>query len=147
MSQIFVRTCLAVLHFNENSCRKQATTLSAEERWKLKVPKGRGGAIVACPVKEDATFRECAHWRHKLVHLRKSQVFNMNGAFSAGYVDVLFQETLERCCALPSFKTALADATPLTTQPMTSSTYPRQPRVAIIEAHKSRFIPSEHPAD
>ncbi|XP_064476231.1 uncharacterized protein LOC135390200 [Ornithodoros turicata] len=110
------RTSLAILHFNENSCRKQAQTLTAEERWKLKVPKGRGGHIIACPVKEDATF---------------------------SYVDILLDETLLRCSSLPSFKAALEEATPLATPPMTSDTYPRQRREDIIEARKSRFV--QHP--
>ncbi|XP_064461754.1 uncharacterized protein LOC135371711 [Ornithodoros turicata] len=115
---MYERTCLAVLHFNENSCRKQARTLTDEERWKLKVPKGRGGHVVACSVKEDATFR---------------------------YVDVLFEKTLQRCSSLPSFKKALEDTTPIATRPMSDS-HPRQPREAIIEAHKSRFLHHSEPA-
>ena len=47
---------IAVLHFNENANRKQATTLEGKERFDVLFPKYKAGGYVVKRVKVDPTF-------------------------------------------------------------------------------------------
>ncbi|XP_077491990.1 uncharacterized protein LOC144102649 [Amblyomma americanum] len=75
------RTQLAILHFNENASKGQATTAEGLSRWKIKHPKARKGTAVACPVKAEPTY---------------------------DYVGLLLKETVHCCEQWPSFKAAFA---------------------------------------
>ncbi|XP_058486000.1 uncharacterized protein LOC131459881 isoform X1 [Solea solea] len=51
------RLYLAVMHFNENTARPQATNCDGEPLFRLQFPKSKKGECTAKPVKEQATFK------------------------------------------------------------------------------------------
>ena len=53
------RLTLAVLHFNENSNRAQATTRDGEKMHTVSYPKGRQGVGVVKEVKVHCTYGKC----------------------------------------------------------------------------------------
>lgn len=57
------RVQIAVLHFNENANRKQATTAEGEERFDVLFPKYKAGGYVVKKVKVEPTFSMllCGH--------------------------------------------------------------------------------------
>ena len=50
------RVQIAILHFNENANREQATTLEGKERFDVLFPKYKAGGYVVKRVKVDPTF-------------------------------------------------------------------------------------------
>ena len=52
------RVQIAILYFNENTKREQATTLEGEERFDVLFPKYKAGGYVVKKVKVDPTFSE-----------------------------------------------------------------------------------------
>lgn len=58
---MFFRLQLAALHFNENSCRPQATTQQGDSMYSVSFPKGRKGEGVAKEVKVKQTFSKYPH--------------------------------------------------------------------------------------
>lgn len=50
------RTCIAVLHYNENADRGQAVTTDNRKRYSLALPKTRRGKWVVRPIKEATSY-------------------------------------------------------------------------------------------
>ncbi|XP_056596027.1 uncharacterized protein si:ch211-236l14.1 isoform X2 [Triplophysa dalaica] len=50
------RQYLAVLHYNENANRTQATTAAGQPRYNLELPKSKNGEFIARPIKTEPTY-------------------------------------------------------------------------------------------
>ena len=56
------RVHIAILYFNENANRVQATTLGGEARFNMSFPKYKGSGYVVKTVKVDPTFSKFAFY-------------------------------------------------------------------------------------
>ncbi|KAM7294531.1 uncharacterized protein ISCGN_024037 [Ixodes scapularis] len=105
------RTLVAVLHFNENVGREQATTREGELCFKIATPRSRKGHSTARPKPADATFQ---------------------------YRDELLDELMVCLGKWPTLKEAVAANPPDHPPPMCAS-YPRPPKSELIVARRTRF--------
>ncbi|XP_064464416.1 uncharacterized protein LOC135375691 [Ornithodoros turicata] len=106
------RTYIAILHFNENSSRLQATTKDGRLQWKLKAPKAKAGEMIASPVMTQATF---------------------------GYVNDQLDETLRLASIYITFAEAFANAECDVPPPMTHRIRQRPSKDDVVAGHVSRF--------
>ncbi|KAM7286362.1 uncharacterized protein ISCGN_030184 [Ixodes scapularis] len=107
------RILLAVLHFNANAKRLQATTKDGQGRYKVKASKSRKDHLAAFQMAEGAKFE---------------------------YISTLMTNVLERLERLPSFREAASElSTPPPPPPMIARVQPRPSKADLVAVHKSRF--------
>ncbi|XP_033740310.1 uncharacterized protein LOC117327446 [Pecten maximus] len=109
------RNSVAVLHYNENSNRPQATTRNGELKFATCYPKAKKGtAAVVKPCKPPPTF---------------------------GYVTLIQQALVDRSTECPTYKTASNNVKLLNlyNPPTLASTFERFDKNELIQQHRSRF--------
>ncbi|KAM7293564.1 uncharacterized protein ISCGN_026694 [Ixodes scapularis] len=106
------RTAVAVLHYNENSNRAQATTKDEKKRSCLKFPKSRKGEWVLSPIMETASY---------------------------DYVQRLLNSCLELAKASRTYQQAVAANGPRPRRPPLCSVAQRPDKEAAVLAHRTRF--------
>ncbi|KAG0432295.1 hypothetical protein HPB47_020985 [Ixodes persulcatus] len=154
------RTAVAVLHYNENSNRAQATTKDEKKRSCLKFPKSRKGEWVLSPIMETAsTAVAVLHYNEnsnraqattkdekkrsclKFPKSRKGEwvLSPIMETASYDYVQRLLNSCLELAKASRTYQQAAAANGPRPRRPPLCSVAQRPDKQAAVLAHRTRF--------
>lgn len=127
------RTAVAVLHYNENSNRAQATTKDDKKRSCLKFPKSRKGEWVLSPIMETASYGK---YRHFYSDIGCSLTITLS---YSDYVQRLLNSCLELAKASRTYQQAVAANGPRPRRPPLCSVAQRPDKEAAVLAHRTRF--------
>lgn len=127
------RTAIAVLHYNENSNRKQAKTKNDVDRCALKLPKARKGEWVVSHIMEPASYGKC---KHIYLHNDCGLIISI---FCPDYVHKLLSCCLGMTEAVRTYKEAAATYVPPSRSRPLCSVSQRPDKEAAVLAHRTRY--------